>query len=132
MVRYRSLAIDQSALRIRIRDFATSRVRYGYRRIQILLQREGWKVNHKRVYRLYKQEDLELRLKTRKKKRAALPRAVCLEATAPNYRWSIVFVSDRIADGRAFWVFSLRDNVSRVNPLWRQNSKCQASESVRL
>ena len=60
MVRYRSQAKDQSALRIRIRDFATSRVRYGYRRIQILLQREGWKVNHKRVYRLYKQEGLEL------------------------------------------------------------------------
>ena len=45
-----------------------------------------------------------------------MPRAVCLEATAPNYCWSIVFVSDRLADGRAFWVFSLRDNVSRVSP----------------
>jgi putative transposase len=55
MFRYRSQAKDQSALQIRIRDFATSRVRYGYRRIQILLQREGWKVNQKRVYRLYKQ-----------------------------------------------------------------------------
>ena len=116
MVRYRSQAKDQSALRIRIRDFATSRVRYGYRRIQILLQREGWKVNHKRVYRLYKQEGLELRLKTRKKKRAALPRAVCPEATAPNDRWSIDFVSDRLADGRAFRVLSLVDNVSRVSP----------------
>ena len=116
MVRYRSQAKDQSALRIRIRDFATSRVRYGYRRIQILLQREGWKVNHKRVYRLYKQEGLELRLKTRKKKRVALPRAVCPEAAAPNDRWSIDFVSDRLSDGRAFRVLSLVDNVSRVSP----------------
>lgn len=116
MVRYRSQAKDQSALRIRIRDFATSRVRYGYRRIQILLQREGWKVNHKRVYRLYKQEGLELRLKTRKKKRVALPRAVCPEAVAPNDRWSIDFVSDRLSDGRAFRVLSLVDNVSRVSP----------------
>ena len=116
MVRYRCEANDQSALQIRIRDFATSRVRYGYRRIQILLQREGWKVNQKRVYRLYKQEGLELRLKTRKKKRAALPRAVCPEATAPNDRWSIDFVSDRLADGRAFRVLSLVDNVSRVSP----------------
>jgi len=84
MVRYRSQADDQSALRIRIRDFATSRVGYGYRRIQILLQRESWKVKHKRVYWLYKQEGLELGFKTRKKKRAALLRAVCLAATAPN------------------------------------------------
>jgi putative transposase len=59
---------------------------------------------------------LELRLNTRKKKRAALPRAVCPEATAPNDRWSIDFVSDRLADGRAFRVLSLVDNVSRVSP----------------
>jgi len=115
MVRYRSQAKDQSALRIRIRDFATSRVRYGYRRIQILLQREGWKVNHKRVYRLYKQEGLELILNTRKKKRAALPRATCTEATAPNDRRSDVFVSDALAAGRAFRVLALVYNVSRVS-----------------
>ena len=59
---------------------------------------------------------MELRLKTRRKKRAALPRAVCPEATAPNDRWSIDFVSDLLADGRALWVLSLVDNVSRVSP----------------
>jgi len=123
MVRYRSQAKDQSALRIRIRDFPTTRVRYGYRRIQILLQREGWKVNHKRVYRLYMQEGLELKLKTRKKKRVALPRAVCPEAAAPNDRWSIDFVSDRLSDGRAFRVLSLVDNVSRVSPALEAVSK---------
>ena len=57
---------------------------------------------------------MELRLKTRKKKRAALPRDVCPEATAPNDRWSIDFVLVRLADGRAFRVLSLVDNVSRV------------------
>ncbi len=62
------------------------------------------------------QEGLKLRLKTRKKKRAALPRAFCPEAAAPNDRWSIDFVSERIADGRAFRVLSLVDNVSRVSP----------------
>ncbi len=120
MIRYRSQAKDQSVLRIRIRDIAAARVRYGYRRIQILLQREGWKVNHKRAgtlwVRLYKQEGLELRLKTRKKKRAAQHRAVCPEATASNDRWSIDFVSDQLADGRAFRVLSLVDNVSCVSP----------------
>jgi len=59
---------------------------------------------------------LELRLKTRKKKRVALIRAVCSEAVAPNDRWSIDFVSDRLSDGRAFRVLSLVDNVSRVSP----------------
>ncbi len=59
---------------------------------------------------------MELRLKTRKKKRVALPRAVCPEAVAPNDRWSIDFVSDRLSDGRAFRVLSLVDNVSRVSP----------------
>jgi putative transposase len=80
------------------------------------LQREGSKVIHKRVYRLYKQEGLELRLKTRKKKREALPRAVYPGATASNERWRIDLVSVRLADAMAFRVLSLVDNVSRVSP----------------
>ncbi len=54
-------ANEQAALRIRIKDLAQARVSYGYRRLHVLLQREGWKVNHKRVYRLYKQEGLMMR-----------------------------------------------------------------------
>jgi len=57
---YRSVADEQTALRIRIRDLAQARVSYGYRRIHVLLEREGWEVNHKRVYRLYKQEGLTM------------------------------------------------------------------------
>ncbi len=72
----------------------------------------SWKVNHKRVYRLY----LELRIKARKNNRAALPRPVCPVATASDDRWSIDFVSEWIADGRAFRVLSLVDNVSSVSP----------------
>ena len=60
--RYCSKARDQTALRIRIRDLAAARVRYGYRRVHVLLAREGWKVNHKRVFRLYRLEGLWLRL----------------------------------------------------------------------
>lgn len=56
--RYRSVADEQAALRMRLRDLAQVRVSYGYRRLHVLLQREGWVVNHKRVYRLYKQEAL--------------------------------------------------------------------------
>ena len=62
-VRYRSTRPDQAALRLRIRDLARTRVRYGYYRIYILLRREGWMVNHKRVYRLYREDGLSLRLK---------------------------------------------------------------------
>ena len=77
--RYQSQAKDQGALKIRLRDLAQSRVRYGYRRLHVLLQREGWQV----VYRLYRQEGLSLRLKTRKKRVSGLrgPKPV---ATRPN------------------------------------------------
>ena len=54
-------------LRLRLRDLAATRVRYGYRRLHVLLRREGWRVNHKRVYRLYREEGLGIRVKRRKK-----------------------------------------------------------------
>ena len=98
-MRYKSRADEQIPLWIRLKDLAAVRVRWGYRRLHVLLEREGWKINHKRVYRLYKQEGLELRLKTRKKKQVALPRVPCPQATAPNDRWSMDFVSDRLTDG---------------------------------
>ncbi len=60
-VRYRSQAQEQTSLRMRLRELAMARVRYGYRRLHVLLQREGWNVNHKRVYRLYRSEGLALR-----------------------------------------------------------------------
>src|SRR5204863_7878277 len=62
-IRYRSTKPDPAPLRLRIRDLAKTRVRYGYFRIYIQLRREGWVVNHKRVYRLYREEGLSLRLK---------------------------------------------------------------------
>jgi putative transposase len=73
--RYRSQAKDDTALRIRLKDLAASRVRFGYRRLHVLLLREGWRVNHKKVYRLYREKGLSLRLK-RSKKRPCLVRGV--------------------------------------------------------
>ncbi len=113
--RYRSVADDQALLRMRLRDLAASRVRYGYRRLHVLLQREGWRVNHKRVYRLYRQEGLALRRKTHKK-RLSLPRVCGPRPTRPHAEWGMDFLSDRLADGRRFRVLTLVDHVSRVSP----------------
>lgn len=76
---------DESALTVRLRDLAGTRVRYGYRRLTVLLKREGWQVGTKRVYRIYKQEGLEVRTQ-RRKKRAALPRVPLATADAPGQR----------------------------------------------
>jgi putative transposase len=113
--RYRSHAQDQTALRVRLRDLAAARVRYGYRRLHILLRREGWRVNHKRVYRLYREEGLGIRVK-RKKKRTCMPRVTPTPAQRPQERWSMDFLTDSLADGRRFRVLTFVDNVSRVSP----------------
>ena len=108
----------QVALRIRIRDLSAVRIRYGYRRLHVLLKREGWTVNHKRIYRLYREEGLSLRLKSRKK-RVSMLRPAKVQAQAPNEHWSMDFVADQLADGRRFRVLTLSTNVSRVSPVLR-------------
>jgi putative transposase len=112
---YRKHRDTQDELRVRLKDLAAARVRYGYRRLHVLLRREGWSINHKRVYRLYKQEGLSLRLKT-KKKRVSEPRVPLPQATAPNECWSIDFVADRLSNGRQFRLLTLVDNFSRISP----------------
>jgi putative transposase len=112
--RSRSQARDQSALRVRLRDLAAARVRYGYRRLHVLLQREGWRVNHKRGYRLYREEGLGIRVK-RRRKRTTLPRVQPVPATRPHERWSLDFLTDALVDGRRFRVLTIVDNVSRVS-----------------
>ncbi len=113
--RYRSVAADQAARRVRLRDLAAVRVRYGDRRLHVLLQREGWRVNHKRVERLYREEGLAIRVK-RRKKRVSAARVVPTPATRPHERWSLDFLTDRLVDGRRFRVLTFVDNVSRVSP----------------
>jgi len=89
----------------RIREIAAVRVRYGYRRVHTLLQREGWPINVKRVYRLYRLDGRSLRLKARKK-RVSAPRAVPLPPQAPNEPWSMDFMSESLCDGRRFRVLT--------------------------
>ena len=97
---------------MRIRELAGSRVRYGYRRIAVLLQRQGWKVNTKRVYRLYREEGLQVRT-SKRGKRAAHARVPLAQAARPNQRWSMDFVSDRLADGRWFRILTVIDQYIR-------------------
>jgi putative transposase len=98
-----------------LRELAAVWVSYGYRRLHVLLRREGWKVNHKLVYRIYKEEGLEVRMKKRRKRVSGL-RLVLPAPTMPNQRWSMDFVSDSLHDGRRFRVLTLVDHFSRVSP----------------
>jgi Integrase core domain/HTH-like domain len=93
---------------MRLRELAASRVRFGYRRLTVLLKREGWTVNAKRIYRLYTEEGLTVRTKHRKKA-ASCQRVPQGFATAPNQRWSMDFVSDRLVDGCWFRVLTVID-----------------------
>ncbi len=111
--RYRSTAPDQAALRMRIREIAAVRVRYGYFRIYILLRREGWRVNHKRVYRIYRQEGLSMRIKRRRRHVSAAYREGRLQPERANDSWSMDFVSDSLFDGRRLRALTIVDNFTR-------------------
>jgi len=91
------------------------RVRYGYRRLHVLLRREGWPVNAKRVYRRYRLEGLVVRSKMRKKRASAL-RPLLPPAQAPNEEWSMDFMSDSLVGGQRFRVLTLVDNMRRESP----------------
>lgn len=110
--RYQSRRDPQSDLRMRLRELAACRVRYGYRRLTVLLRRDGWQVNTKRVYRLYREEGLQVRT-TKRAKRAAQVRVPLAGAAWPNQRWSMDFVSDRFADGRWFRILTVVDQYTR-------------------
>lgn len=112
---YRHRRSDQAALRMRLRELAAARVRYGYLRLHVLLRREGWMVNHKRVYRLYKLEGLSLRLKPRKR-RISRQRVEGPPAIKPNECWSMDFVADRLASGHRYRALTIVDNFTRECP----------------
>lgn len=110
---YRRKTDDQAELRMRICEIAATRVRYGYRRIHVLLCREGWEINHKRVYRLYKDEGLLLRSKRPKRIVSAVHREKTECATRPDEVWSMDFMSDALFDGRRLKLMTVVDNYTR-------------------
>jgi len=111
-MRYASVRPDDTALRDRMKAIANERRRFGYRRIHVLLRREGVTVNHKRLFRLYREERLSVR-KRGGRKRALGTRAPMLVPSLPNQRWSLDFVSDQMTDGRRFRVLTVIDDCTR-------------------
>jgi len=113
--RHRAAGKPPDEVHERLCALAQERPRYGYRRLHVLLQREGFAVNHKRLWRLYRQEGLAVRRKRRK--RAAMGRRVLLApAETVNERWSMDFVGDSLADGRTFRTLNIVDDFSREAP----------------
>jgi putative transposase len=98
---------------MRIRELVEAQVRYGYYRIYILLRREGWKANHKRVCRLYPNKGLSLRRKRLRRHASAAQQVEGVEAGTANKCWSMDFVSDALYDGRRLRALTLIDNDTR-------------------
>ena len=110
--RYKSRRDPQEGLRRKLKDLAATYVRYGYRRLTVLLRREGWGVNAKRIYRLYREEGLIVRTKQRKKmaRRQRIPAPVAMR---PKQCWSMDFVSDKLSDGRPYRILTGVDQFTR-------------------
>ena len=109
--RYRRRCREDGHLRTRLRELAETRRRFGYRRLQVLLLREGWQVNHKRIYRLYVEEKLGLKRK-RGRKRSGM-RQPLLVPTGANQVWSIDFMTDALSSGRRFRTLNIVDDYTR-------------------
>jgi putative transposase len=113
---YRPHRQDDPALRRRLRELAQARPRFGYLRLHVLLRREGWAINRKRVHRLYREEGLIVRL-THRRKRASHLRITPPCPSQGNERWSMDVVADTVLDGRRFRALTVVDNWSRHSSL---------------
>ncbi len=131
-IRYQSIADPQIALRLRLCELATSRVGYGYRRLHILLQREGWQVNHKRVLRIYREEGLIMRKKPPRRRVACLKREIRPVASKKNECWSMDFVSDQLFDGQRIRVLTLVDNHTRESLALHIASRVRGRDVVQV
>jgi len=111
-VRYRSRRPNDGEVRSRLRELAAIRRRFGWRRLHVLLSREGLHVNHKKLRRLYREERLQVRRRGGRK-RALGTRAPMVLPQGPNQRWSMDFVSDTLIDGRRFRILAVVDDYTR-------------------
>ncbi len=111
-VRYQALRPDDDALRERLKELAQRRRRFGYRRLHVLLRREGQLVNRKRVQRLYREERLNVRRRGGRKRAIGTRRPIKVPLVA-NQRWSLDFIHDQLTDGRRFRILAIVDDCTR-------------------
>ncbi len=111
-IRYQSRRDDDGMLRDKLRDLAHQRRRFGYRRLHILLRREGITINRKKTQRLYREESLTVR-RRKGRKRSGGARVSAPVPALPNQRWSPDFVRDQMITGRRFRVLNVVDDVTR-------------------
>jgi putative transposase len=128
--RYEPRPDPDAALRTALVELARRKPRFGYRRLAVLLARQGWEVNHKRLYRIYREENLAVRRTKRKRLRRAPP--VPSKLTAANQEWAMDFVADSLATGRAFRAFTLVDNFTRECPAIEVDSCLSAQRVTRV
>lgn len=114
---YKSRRTDQAAVANRIREICETRVHYGYRRVPVLLELEGWAINIKKTYRIYRELGLQLRNKAPKRRVKAKLRDDRFDAVRPNEVWAMDFVHDQLATGRKLRVMTVVDTISRYVPV---------------
>jgi putative transposase len=112
VARYHSQAAEPAGLRERLCALAAERRRFGYRRLHLLLQREQFRVNHKRVYRLYREEGLAVRRRKRKRM-CGVQRVPLPAAQRSNQRWSMDFMADSLVNGRRIRLLNVVDDFTR-------------------
>ncbi len=113
---YKSRRIDQAPLERRIKEICETRVRYGYRRVHVLLLRDGWNINMKKTRRIYKKLGLQLRNKFPKRRVKAKLREDCQIAVGPNDVWAMDFVHDQLATGKKLRILTIVDTHSWFCP----------------
>jgi len=127
---YRSRKDPQVALRTRLRELAVTGVRYGYRRLHILLRREGWSLGKDQTYRLYREEQLQLRSKLPRRRKMAAVRRDAYRPRRPNQAWSMDFVSDQLVDGTRIRLLTILDVFTREAIAIRVGSRMRAEQVV--
>lgn len=110
---YRSRKDPKTALRARMRELAQIRIRYGYRRLHVLLRREGWSLGKEQTYRLYTEESLQLRSKRPRRRKMVVGRREKYIPRRPNQAWSMDFVADQLVNGTRFRALTIVDVFTR-------------------
>ena len=128
---YKSRRPEQAGIEARIKEICATRVRYGYRRVHVLLRREGWEINMKRTRRIYNELGLQLRNKTPKRRVKAKLRDDRRPATQPNEIWAMDFVHDQLATGRKIRVLTVVDTFSRFSPVLDPRFSYRGEDVVR-